>query len=54
MRACHFEMIRGTLLKNMDFNNGFAVWRVQEPWQPITKKVSISLFSNNRRIFRII
>lgn len=38
MRACHFEMIRGTLLKNMDFNNGFAVWRVQEPWQPITKK----------------
>ncbi|XP_076240038.1 large ribosomal subunit protein uL16m-like [Calliopsis andreniformis] len=38
MKHCHFEMIRFTLLKNMDFSTGFAVWRVQEPWQPVTKK----------------
>ncbi|KAI4500831.1 hypothetical protein M0802_004042 [Mischocyttarus mexicanus] len=34
----HFEMIRMTLLRNFDFNDMFAIWRVDAPWQPITKK----------------
>ncbi|XP_043259978.1 39S ribosomal protein L16, mitochondrial [Colletes gigas] len=38
MKHCHFEVIRHTLLKKMDFTTGFAIWRVQDPWQPISKK----------------
>ena len=36
----HFEMIRLTLGRKMDTNKMFAVWRVDPPWQPCTKKVS--------------
>lgn len=39
LKSGHFEMIRMTLLRNFDFKNMFAVWRVDAPWQPITKKV---------------
>ncbi|XP_053977252.1 39S ribosomal protein L16, mitochondrial [Hylaeus volcanicus] len=38
MKYCHFEMIRFTLLKRFDFKTGFAIWRVPEIWQPISKK----------------
>ncbi|XP_035736339.1 39S ribosomal protein L16, mitochondrial-like [Vespa mandarinia] len=34
----HFEMIRMTLLRKFDFDNIFAIWRVDAPWQPVTKK----------------
>jgi hypothetical protein len=32
-------MIRLTLGRKMDVNRMFAVWRVDPPWQPVTKKV---------------
>lgn len=41
MKFNHFEMIRMAILKNVDYNKVFAIWRVPSPWQPITKKVRI-------------
>lgn len=38
LKFCHFEMIRYSILRNLDFNVAFAIWRVTDPWQPITKK----------------
>lgn len=35
----NFEMIRMVILRNVDYNKVFAIWRVPAPWQPITKKV---------------
>lgn len=34
----HFEMIRLTLNRKLDQNTMFGIWRVDPPWQPITKK----------------
>ncbi|XP_044755304.1 39S ribosomal protein L16, mitochondrial [Coccinella septempunctata] len=34
----HFEMMRLTVGRKMDSNRMFAVWRVDAPWQPVTKK----------------
>ncbi|XP_032683258.1 39S ribosomal protein L16, mitochondrial [Odontomachus brunneus] len=34
----HFEMIRMKLLRNLDQDRMFAIWRVDAPWQPVTKK----------------
>lgn len=34
----HLEMIRMTLVRKLDFNRSFAIWRVDPPWQPVTKK----------------
>lgn len=34
----HFEMIRMGILRKMDQNRMFAIWRVDPPWQPVTKK----------------
>ncbi|XP_068980784.1 large ribosomal subunit protein uL16m [Bombus flavifrons] len=34
----NFEMIRMIILRNVDYNKVFAIWRVPAPWQPITKK----------------
>ncbi|XP_060824203.1 large ribosomal subunit protein uL16m [Bombus pascuorum] len=34
----NFEMIRMTILRNVDYTKTFAIWRVPAPWQPITKK----------------
>lgn len=31
-------MMRLTIGRKMDTNRMFAVWRVDAPWQPITKK----------------
>ena len=36
----NFEMIRMTILKNVDYTKVFAIWRIPPPWQPITKKVN--------------
>ncbi|KAK0175255.1 hypothetical protein PV327_009018 [Microctonus hyperodae] len=38
MKHEHFEVIRMTLLRRCDFNKMFAIWRVDAPWQPATKK----------------
>lgn len=34
----HLEMMRMTLVRKLDYNKCFAVWRVDPPWQPVTKK----------------
>ncbi|XP_075220138.1 mitochondrial ribosomal protein L16 [Lycorma delicatula] len=34
----HFEMIRNTLGRKIDMKRMFLVWRVDPPWQPITRK----------------
>lgn len=39
MKFNHFEMIRMAILRNVDYNKVFAIWRVPSPWQPISKKV---------------
>lgn len=38
MRFGHFEMIRLTLGRKIDTDRMFAIWRIDPPWQPITKK----------------
>ncbi|KDR21926.1 39S ribosomal protein L16, mitochondrial [Zootermopsis nevadensis] len=38
MKWGHFEMVRLGVLRKMDQNRMFAVWRIDAPWQPITKK----------------
>jgi len=34
----HLEMIRNAINRKMDAKKMFAVWRVDAPWKPITKK----------------
>ncbi|XP_066147336.1 large ribosomal subunit protein uL16m isoform X3 [Euwallacea fornicatus] len=34
----HFEMIRLSIGRKMDANRMFAVWRVDSPWQPVTRR----------------
>ncbi|XP_077256886.1 large ribosomal subunit protein uL16m-like [Temnothorax americanus] len=34
----HFEMIRLTIGRKLDQERMFAIWRVDPPWQPVTKK----------------
>jgi len=38
LRYGHFEMIRLTLGRKLDTSRMFAVWRVDPPWQSVTKK----------------
>ena len=38
MKYNHFEFIRFILYKNIDYKVAFALWRIPDPWQPITKK----------------
>lgn len=38
LRWGHLEMLRLTIGRKMDTNRMFAIWRVQAPWQPVTKK----------------
>ncbi|XP_033330250.2 large ribosomal subunit protein uL16m [Megalopta genalis] len=40
LKHCHYEVIRYTLLRTVyrHHKDVFAIWRVPEPWQPITKK----------------
>lgn len=40
----HLNMIRIVINNNMDINKMFAVWRVEAPWKPISKKVCTSSF----------
>ncbi|XP_074660892.1 large ribosomal subunit protein uL16m-like [Tubulanus polymorphus] len=38
LRHGHLELIRLTINRNLDEKRMFAVWRVDAPWKPITKK----------------
>ena len=38
LRWGHFEMMRMGVGRKMDANRMFAIWRVDAPWQPVTKK----------------
>lgn len=38
LRWGHFEMIRLGIGRKIDISRMFAMWRVDAPWQPITKK----------------
>ncbi|XP_076265773.1 mitochondrial ribosomal protein L16 [Rhynchophorus ferrugineus] len=38
LRWGHYEMIRLTIGRKMDVNRMFAIWRVDSPWQPLTKQ----------------
>lgn len=39
LRHGHYEMMRLTIGRKMDPNRMFAIWRIDPPWQPVTKKV---------------
>ncbi|CAG4909138.1 unnamed protein product [Colias eurytheme] len=38
MRHEHFEMVRLQVARRLDQKKMFAIWRIDPPWQPITKK----------------
>ncbi|VVC92457.1 39S ribosomal protein L16, mitochondrial [Leptidea sinapis] len=38
LRHEHFEMIRLQVARRLDMKRMFAIWRVEPPWQPVTKK----------------
>lgn len=38
MRWGHFEMLRLSIGRKMDVNRMFCQWRVDAPWQPLTKQ----------------
>lgn len=38
MRWGHFEMLRVMVNRKMDERKMFAIWRIDPPWKPITKK----------------
>lgn len=38
MKYGHFEMVRWTCGRKLP-DKSFSLWRVDAPWQPVTKKV---------------
>lgn len=38
MRSGHFEMLRLSIGRKLDTSRMFAFWRVDAPWQPLTKQ----------------
>nr|SVE85754.1 EOG090X0DE4 [Daphnia pulicaria] len=38
LHSGHIEMIRMTINRKMDPSKMFAVWRIDSPWQPLTRK----------------
>ncbi|XP_072944103.1 large ribosomal subunit protein uL16m [Epargyreus clarus] len=38
MRFEHFEMARLVVARHLDMKRMFAIWRIDPPWQPVTKK----------------
>ncbi|MPC21886.1 39S ribosomal protein L16, mitochondrial [Portunus trituberculatus] len=38
LRHGHIEMIRMTIARKIDMSKMFAIWRIDAPWKPITKK----------------
>lgn len=47
MKHNHFEVIRKRLLADLDYSRMFAIWRVDPPWQPCTKRVKSLFLSDN-------
>jgi large subunit ribosomal protein L16 len=46
MKWGHFEMVRLGILRKMDQNRMFAIWRIDGPWQPVTKKVLLLILAS--------
>lgn len=38
MKYEHFEMARLQVARKLDQKRMFAIWRIEPPWQPVTKK----------------
>ena len=38
LRHGHIESLRLNVNRKLDFNKAFAIWRIDCPWKPITKK----------------
>jgi large subunit ribosomal protein L16 len=38
MRWGHFEMIRLSVGRKMDVSRMFCIWRIDAPWQPVTRR----------------
>ncbi|XP_063360043.1 large ribosomal subunit protein uL16m [Cydia amplana] len=38
MRHEHFEMARLVVARKLDMKRMYAIWRIDPPWQPVTKK----------------
>ncbi|KAG0711876.1 39S ribosomal protein L16, mitochondrial [Chionoecetes opilio] len=38
LRHGHLEMVRMTIARKMDISKMFAIWRIDSPWKPITRK----------------
>nr|SVE75383.1 EOG090X0DE4 [Daphnia dolichocephala] len=38
LNSGHIEMIRMTINRKMDATKMFAIWRIDPPWQPLTRK----------------
>jgi len=38
LRFGHLEMIRMIVSRNLDVSRMFAIWRIDDPWQPVTKR----------------
>lgn len=38
MKFIHFDQMRIQLSRKLDTNRMFAIWRLDSPWQPVTKK----------------
>nr|CAG4637342.1 EOG090X0DE4 [Ceriodaphnia reticulata]SVE73188.1 EOG090X0DE4 [Ceriodaphnia reticulata] len=38
LHSGHIEMIRMTINRKMDASKMFAIWRIDPPWQPLTRK----------------
>lgn len=38
MKYEHYEMARLQVARRLDQKRMFAIWRIEPPWQPVTKK----------------
>lgn len=38
LRHGHLEMVRLSIARKIDVNRMFAIWRIDAPWKPVTKK----------------
>ena len=46
LHSGHMEMLRLTINRKMDSSKMYAVWRVDPPWQPLTRKVLLIVISS--------
>jgi len=53
LRYGHMEMMRLTINRKMDASKMFATWRIDAPWQPLTKQVdNLAGFIYNLRLMQ--